>query len=515
MTQIKLSVGSFNTHLSKSQSEEYRFTYIKKMVANGLDLSKPLLSKKFKLTIPALWYILSSEDEVGAKVFWKCVDEFNIDLFATDAASEIFNAVVVRGSRIKGFLNEWKRRGLPVTFEYGKSPLGVAAMSNSSGIEIAEELVKMGASFLEKHSNVAFDYGNKLEFTEPEMPAWLYVLYSGKVELIKLMLRELTISNNLNVFKNDIKNVVFDTKSGSQVTNMLSNGDDSSASDWFVCFISKNLGTSQDLLWNKVFPLLSEVEQEKVIAHIISEMQSGKELSVLLSRRGYDELIIRMKDPVFKDVLTVAASVTLQSILVRGSVLSMANVEAVKKFLEIVTFSGNNALLGFSEKEKEELRLKIIRNMPDDFEKYSFLFDSSLKLERALLNSIWSMDNSFINGQKNDITQHTAEKIVKFIKLLRSNKPFNDAETRQYIDGRTVAGLLSSYTIFNELFKAGLLERKSVLKKMTEFLDEGRFSMTAVPGMKDKFLKTKTFLEREILMRENISQKVLCKNTVL
>jgi hypothetical protein len=290
------SQASFGGFLTKSKSYDERLQYIQDCVALGLDFHS---EKPPKFYVPALWFILSTGDEIGEQLFWRCVDDMNIDLKSGGKlAADILGAAACYGT-YHSFLQEWHRRGLPFSFSDNSNPLGHSISSVRSGVSTMEKLISYGASFLDKHAIYGWDdqtfrtNHSTIVTICPEIPIWALAIQTGNLKSLELMLQTMT-SEQLNIaLNNPIPNIHCRNFSNNDFFYANPGPNKSADADaWFTAAISSSYPSIQSYLWRNIFPLFNSTNQSNILKKISTELLDKKTVGhdFVLSLDGFEIL---------------------------------------------------------------------------------------------------------------------------------------------------------------------------------------------------------------------------------
>ena len=456
--------------------------YIEELVAQGFDLASGLKDYKYKRVsiespdeenigeeTPAIVYILESGNKTSAKLFWKVVDHFKINLKANEfLASKALNAGLISSSW-EEFLKEWVARELPIKFNNKMTALG--SLAGRAGIaERAIALTGVGASFLEINTfsrwrymgadNVALTKRFELNKLSPPMPTWLYVLSWGDETLTNLMIKEFGSSIS-KVISAPIENIrcvgwsVGDEQDNYEFPFTRKDGTYATPKFWFVTLLKRHAGSKfQKTLWENVFPLFNESDKN-FIFFSVCEFVNNNTLKIHAS--GVDTIMNSSYKNAFKDCcVNVLKGVGEGKKIPESSLLKSC-------FYALREFPSDFERL--TDIEKDNILSAVISFHPGLIECTKNLGITKKMLGDAILNRFMRSDFEFTGVA--EMNKTICVKVAKIFKELMSGSVFDKTENDAYIKNRTTIGFLSESKLLREFANVGLL-RKEVLKERAE-----------------------------------------------
>lgn len=470
MTPSKVpSQSSFGGFLTKSKSYEERLKYIQDCAAIGLDFHS---EKPPNFFVPAIWFVLSTGDEIGEQLFWRCVDDMNIDLKSGGKlAADILGAAACYGT-YHSFLQEWHRRGLPFSFSGNSNPLGHSISSVRSGISTMEKLVSYGASFLDTHAIFGWDdqtfrtNHSTIVTICPEIPIWALAIQTGNIKSLELMLQTMTYEQMDIAFNNPIPNIHCRNFSHNDFFYSSFGPNKSATADvWFTAAISSSQPSVQIYLWRNIFPLFNSTNQSNILNRISNELLNKKTIfhEFKLCLDGFQILSATHPKPTLQYTID-----TLSNLPCPPPVLNFSGDFPLPLFITSLKFLIRTKQTHFLSELDNATQARILTNILCCDHKLFKPFKFLCKDSTTFFQSIRSLFST--TGAVPTITTSTSDascrNIANHISTLLQNKPLSKSQTALVLKPISFSRFATHMPLISAFCSSGVMQYDDVLHTM-------------------------------------------------
>jgi hypothetical protein len=468
--------------------------------------------------LSALTVILKSCGADAGEILWKYIDEEKAQV-DSKILSEILISVVCNGMVGSGFIKKWVKRGLPTTFDNGKSM--IAYMSEVVGLSGYKnefsDLKLEKTSFTEMHTKTALydvtkypvynviDVFDRLD-SEPKYPVWFYVLLDGHTPSVKKMINSMEKFNVLNSINNPIENCFFDNTNildGATKNSIRGNSDkEIKTAQWFCQLAVKSPEYTKDyknVLWNDIYGKLNcQKEIRDYLLQDMASMNGGKWQTMFLSDNVF-EVMDSDEDLEFKErwkkiILSMACSATNNNAKKSWDSWSLGLMKSLKK---------NDMIKSLPVDVKNNIAYRIVTFNPTKkkINAAMDLFDRD-SLRQALHGRLINADGRGSEPYPDVMKDGCIESIIRLM------KKFEIDGTKGLLGQRNANGFCVDYELLEAMEKNGIFKGGEFEKKLRQVIDSLRSPSTdwlleklneiQVVNLKKSIVATKTNLKESL-----------------